>query len=61
MEGHNWACNNPAVPGHGLRGAMAGWYLPMLMVDAEQMKSGGVRVVKVLMKRVAVDKGSWRV
>ena len=32
-----------------------GWYLPVLVVDEEQMKSGGVRVM-VLMKRVAVGK-----
>ena len=55
MEGHNWACNNPIVPGHELRGAVVGWYLPVLVVDEEQMKSGGVRVV-VMMKKVAVGR-----
>ena len=61
LEGHNWACSSPAIPGHGLRGAVVGWYLPVLVVDEEQMKSGGVRV-KVLMKRVVVlGQGSWRV
>ena len=34
---------------------MVGWYLPVLVVDEEQMKSGGVRVV-VMMKRVAVGR-----
>ena len=34
---------------------MVGWYLPVLVVDEEQMKSGGVRVM-VQMKRVAVGK-----
>jgi hypothetical protein len=33
-----------------------GWYLPVLVVDEEQMqKVGGVRVV-VMMKRVAVGR-----
>ena len=38
-----------------MRGAVVEWYLPVLVyvVDEEQMKSGGVRVV-VMMKRVAV-------
>jgi hypothetical protein len=44
------------VTGHGLRGAVVGWYLPVLVVDEEQMKKkGGVRVV-VLMKRVAIGR-----
>ena len=34
---------------------MVGWYLPVLVVDEEQMKSGGVRVV-VMVKRVAVGR-----
>jgi len=38
VEGHNWACSEgPAATGHGLRGAVVGWYLPMLVVDEEQM------------------------
>ena len=46
----------PAVTGHGLRGAVVGWYLPVLVVDEEQMKEGGgVRVV-VMVKRVAVGR-----
>ena len=45
----------PAVTGHGLRGAVVGWYLPMLVVDEEKVKTGGVRV-KVVMKRVAVGR-----
>ena len=45
MEGHSWTgSGSPAAPGHGLRGAVVGWYLPVLVVDEEQMKSGGVRV-----------------
>ena len=32
-----------------------GWYLPMLVVGEEQMKSGGVKVV-VVMKRVTVGR-----
>ena len=56
MEGHNWACSEgPAVTGHGLRGAVVGWYLLVLVVDEEQIMSGGVRVV-VMMKRVAVGR-----
>ena len=59
MEGHNWECNSsPAATGHGLRGAVVGWYLPVLVVDEEQMqKVGGVKVV-VMMKRVAVGRTS---
>jgi hypothetical protein len=34
---------------------VVGWYLPVLIVVEEQMKSGGVRVV-VMMKRVAVGR-----
>ena len=46
----------PAEAGHGLRGAAVGWYLPVLVVDEEQMKKkGGVRVV-VLLKRVAIGR-----
>ena len=44
-----------AVTGHGLRGAVVGWYLPVLVVGEEQMRRGGARVV-VLMKRVAVGR-----
>ena len=37
VEGHSWAgSGSPAVPGHGLRGAVVGWYLPVLVVDEEQ-------------------------
>ena len=44
------------MTGHGLRGAVVGWYLPVLMVVEKQMKRvGGVRVV-VLMRRVAVGR-----
>ena len=44
------------MTGQGLRGAVVGWYLPVLVVDEEQMKRvGGVRVV-VLMKRVAIGR-----
>ena len=57
VEDHSWVgSGGPAVTGHGLRGAVVGWYLPVLVVDEEQMKRvGGVRVV-VLMKRVAVGR-----
>ena len=44
------------MAGHGLRGAVVGWYLPVLVVDEKQMRrAGGVRVV-VLMRRVAVGR-----
>ena len=57
VEDHSWVCSEgPAVTGHGLRGAVVGWYLPVLVVDERQMKRvGGVRVV-VLMRRVAVGR-----
>ena len=56
MEGQSWTGNGiPTVPGHGLRGAVVGWYLPVLVVTEEQMKSVCFRL-KVLMKRVAVDR-----
>ena len=56
MEDHSWVCSEgPAVTRHGLRGAVVGWYLPVLVVGEEQMRRGGVRVV-VLMKRVAVGR-----
>jgi hypothetical protein len=58
VEDHSWVCSEgPAVTGHGLRGAVMGWYLPapVLVVDEEKVKSGGVRV-KVVMKRVAVGR-----
>ena len=58
VEEHSWVCNeSPTVPGHGLRGAVVGWYLPvrMLVVDEKRMSRGGVRVV-VMMRGVAVDK-----
>ena len=57
VEDHSWVgSGGPAVTGHGLRGAVVGWYLPVLVVDEKQMKRvGGVRVV-VLMKRVAVGR-----
>ena len=56
MEDHSWVCSGgPAVTGHGLRGAVVGWYLPVLVVDERQMKRGGVKVV-VLMRRVAVGR-----
>ena len=57
MEDHSWVCSeDSAVAGHGLRGAVVGWYLPVLVVDEVKMKRvGGVSVV-VLMKRVAVGR-----
>ena len=57
VEGHRWTgSGSPAATGHGLRGAVVGWYLPVLVVDEKQMRRvGGVRVV-VLMRRVAVGR-----
>ena len=57
VEDHSWeGSGGPAVTGHGLRGAVVGWYLPVLVVAEKQMRRvGGVRVV-VLMKRVAVGR-----
>ena len=41
VENHSWTDNgSPAAPGHGLRGAVVGWYLPVLVVNEEKMKSG---------------------
>ena len=58
VEGHSWKCNgSPATTGHGMRGAVVGWYLPVLVVDEGQMRSGGVRL-KVLMKKVAVGRAA---
>ena len=36
VEEHSWVCicsEGPAVTGHGLRGAVVGWYLPMQVID----------------------------
>ena len=56
VEGHRWTdSGSPTATGHGLRGAVVGWYLPVLVVHEEQMRSGGVRLV-VQMKRVAVGR-----
>jgi hypothetical protein len=57
VEDHSWVCNeSPAVTGHGLRGAVVGWYLPVLVVNEKQMRRvGGISVV-VLMRRVAVGR-----
>ena len=34
VEGHSWACNEgPTVSGHVTRGAVVGWYLPVLVAD----------------------------
>ena len=57
VEDHSWVCSEgPAVTGHGLRGAVVGWYLSVLVLDERQLKKvGGVRVV-VLMRRVAVGR-----
>ena len=48
-----------AVPGHGLRGAVVGWYLPMQVVDEEELNRGGARV-GVIMRRVAVGRTTER-
>ena len=47
MEERSWVCSGgPAVTGHGLRGAVVGWYLPVLAVDERKMKRvGGISVV----------------
>ena len=58
VEKHSWVCNEgPAVPRHGQRGAVVGWYLPVPVGDGERLSRGGVRVV-VMMRRVAVGKAS---
>ena len=59
VEDHSWVCSEgPAVSGHGQRGAVVGWYLPVLVVDEKQMRRvGGISVV-VLTKRVAVGKSA---
>ena len=53
-NGQAVAAQQPAVTGHGLRGAVVEWYLPVLVVDEDQMKSGGVRVM-ALMEEVAIS------
>ena len=57
VEERRWPDNgSPAVAGHGLRGAVVGWYLPVMVVDEEELKkAGGVRV-RVMMKKVAVGR-----
>ena len=59
VEDHSWACSGgPTVTGHGMRGAVVGWYLPVLVLDEKQMEErGGVSArVVVMMKRVAVGR-----
>ena len=50
VEDHSWVCSEgPTMTGHGLRGAVVGWYLPLLVVDERQLKKiGGVRVVVLM-------------
>ena len=57
VEDHSWVCSGgSAVSGHGLRGAVVGWYLPVMVVDEEQLRRvGGVRV-RVRMRKVAVGR-----
>jgi hypothetical protein len=56
VEDHGWVrSGGQAVSGHGQRGAVVGWYLPVLVIDEKLMRVGGTRVV-VLMRRVAVGK-----
>ena len=43
------------MTGHGLRGAVVGWYLPVHVVDEGKLIRSGVRVM-VMMKRVAVGR-----
>jgi hypothetical protein len=39
VEGHRWTgSGSPTSTGHGLRGAVVGWYLPVLVVDEEQRR-----------------------
>ena len=62
VEDHSWVCSGgPAVTGHGMRGAVVGWYLPVLVVDEEQMRRGGGISVVVLMKKVAVGKAAGEI
>ena len=57
VEDHSWVCSGgPAVTGHGLRGAVVGWYLPVLVVAEKKMKRVGGASVMVLMKRVAIGR-----
>ena len=54
VEDHNWVCEGPTVTGHGQRGAVVGWYMPVLVVDEREMERvGGTSVVT---KRVAVGR-----
>ena len=57
VEERRWTDNgSPAVAGHGLRGAVVGWYLPVVVVDGEELeKAGGVRV-RVMMEEVVVGR-----
>ena len=56
VKSHGWVCSEgPKETGHGLGGAVVGWYLPVLVVAEEQLRSGGVRL-KVLMKKIAVGR-----
>jgi len=49
VEDHSWVCEGPTVTGHGQRGAVVGWYLPVLVVDEKQMRRvGGISVVVVM-------------
>ena len=57
VEEHSWVCSEgPTVAGHGLRGAVVRWYLPVLVVDEKRLSRGGVRLVVVGM--VAVGKAA---
>ena len=57
VEDHSWVCSGSStVSGHGLRGAVVGSYLPVLVVNEEKLKkAGGVRV-RVRMRRMAVGR-----
>ena len=58
VEEHSWVCGEgSAMTGHGLRGAVVGWYLPVLIVDEKRLSRNGVRVV-VMMRKVAMGKGA---
>ena len=60
VEEHSWVgSGGPTMAGHGMRGAVVGWYLPVLVVDEKNLNRNGVKVV-VMMRRQAVEDTEWR-
>ena len=56
VEEHNSVCNEgPTVTGHGLRGAVVGWCLPVQVVDGGRLDKNGGRVV--VMRRSGSGQG----